>query len=93
MECLPSHHVHHVRFNARAAPPPVPRYGQTCLHLAARKASTRLLALLLSFSPVSALEIRDCAGARAEDVARSSGHLAAQEQFEIFRRKRGAQQA
>lgn len=50
------------------------KYGQNCLHVAARKSSPRLIRLLLSFAPPGFVLLRDNEGLTAIDVARAHRH-------------------
>ncbi|KAF5838844.1 hypothetical protein DUNSADRAFT_2102 [Dunaliella salina] len=50
------------------------KYGQTALHVAARKGSPRLLRLLLSFVGPGFVGLRDNSGETALDVARNHSH-------------------
>ena len=58
------------------------RYGQSALHIAARKGSLRLIRLLLGASGgPSALRSTDCAGKTPMDVATKNCHLVAIQEF------------
>ncbi|GAX85356.1 hypothetical protein CEUSTIGMA_g12773.t1 [Chlamydomonas eustigma] len=57
------------------------RYGQSVLHIAARKGSQVLLRLLLDAGGFSALRIADCAGDTPMDVAVKHSHRAAVNEF------------
>jgi hypothetical protein len=57
------------------------RYGQSALHIAARKGSQVLLRLLLDAGGFSALRIADCAGDTPMDVAVKHSHFTAMNEF------------
>eukprot|EP00798_Chlamydomonas_sp_ICE-L_P030503 gene30503-35523_t len=59
----------------------VNKYGQSVFHIAARKASQRLLQLLLSFSNSAAVVVQDLSGETPIDVARKNRHQIAEQEF------------
>ena len=56
-------------------------YGQSALHIAARKGSVRMLRLLIGAGGGTALRIADCAGETPMDVAVKHSHTAAMMEF------------
>lgn len=57
------------------------RYGQSALHIAARKGSVQMLSLLLSVGGPSALKAADASGETPIDVALKHSHMAAVAEF------------
>ncbi len=57
------------------------RYGQSVLHIAARKGSPKLLRLLLEAGGFSALGLLDCSGDTPMDVAVKHSHTVAMSEF------------
>lgn len=57
------------------------RYGQSALHIAARKASPQLLRVLLGAGGCDALAAADALGETPMDVARKHAHMHAVEEF------------
>jgi ankyrin repeat protein len=53
------------------------RYGQTCVHVAARKGTPALVQLLIEAGGSAALSVADCDGRTAADVARRNGNSSA----------------
>lgn len=57
------------------------KYGQSVVHIAARKGSSQLLRLLLSAGGVEAVVRRDGSGDTPVDVAKKNRHTAALAEF------------
>jgi hypothetical protein len=53
------------------------RYGQTCVHVAARKGTPALVQLLIEAGGSASLSVADCDGRTAADVARRNGNSSA----------------
>jgi ankyrin repeat protein len=53
------------------------RYGQTCVHVAARKGTPALVQLLIEAGGSASLAVADCDGRTAADVARRNGNAGA----------------
>jgi len=53
------------------------RYGQTCVHVAARKGTPALVQLLIEAGGSASLSVADCDGRTAADVARRNGNSGA----------------
>jgi ankyrin repeat protein len=57
------------------------RYGQTAVHVAARKADRELLKLLLAHGGAATVRCADACGATPVDVARSNANAVAMREF------------